>query len=117
MTGAPRPLLTDGSVTIDPSTRALVVRPTASASATARHLWREAVRAQAERPGSAHTIWAKTVAGRSVAFGLPEGNALAFHVNDGSVWRELVSSPGLTARIALDAANPRNIIGVTFRAR
>jgi hypothetical protein len=114
---APRPLLCDGVVTIDSRARALTVRPAADASATAKLLWRDGVRAQAR--ADSKTVWANGAGESRVAFGLPTAdNALEFrfHVGD-PVYRELVSSPGLHARIAVDRANPRTIIGVTFRAR
>ena len=41
---------------------------------------------------------------------------MEFHFHDDPVWRELASSPGLIARIAVARAN-RNIVGVMFRAR
>ena len=119
MTGAPapRPLLCDGVVTIDSRARALVVRPAADASATAKLLWRDGVRAQATAampPG----VWATGAGQPRISFGLPtDDNALEFQF-DGrdAVFRELVSTPGLRARIGVDRAN-RQILGVTFRGK
>ena len=122
MTGAPapRPLLCDGVVTIDSRARALVVRPAADASATAKLLWRDGVAAQAaaEAAGAMpqRTVWASSAGAWQVSHGLPtDDNALEVRF-DGrdAVFRELVSTRGLRARIGFDRAS-RQIINVTFR--
>jgi hypothetical protein len=117
----PRPLIADGIVTIDPRERALVVRPAPSARPYAKVLWAEGVRAQAEafrRGGGPRTVWASGGGSSRIAYGLPEGaDALAFRFGIGDpVYRRLVSTPGLFARIAVDRASDQ-ILGVTFKGR
>jgi hypothetical protein len=52
-----------------------------------------------------------------VAFGLPIGDALAFRFQVGdSVYKQLVSSPGLRAIFAVDLET-RQILGVRFRGK
>ena len=67
----------------------------------------------------ARTPWAHGAGQSQVAFGLPTDDdaALEFRFHRGNpVYRELVSTPGLRARIALDRATGQ-IISVTFRGR
>jgi hypothetical protein len=122
-TTLPRPLIDDGQVTNDLFTRTLTVRPASHASGTAKLLWRDAVRAVAislDGPaGMARAPWANGAGQSQIAFGQPtdDGAALEFQFHRGHpAYRELVPTPGLRARIALDRATGQ-IISVTFRGR
>ena len=69
--------------------------------------------------GIARTPWAHGAAEAQVAFGVPtdDSSALEFRFHVGNpVYRKLVSTPGLAARIALDRATGA-IISVTFRGK
>ena len=115
----PRPLVDDSQVTSDPFTRTLTVRPAPHASGTAKLLWRDAVGALDGPAGVARTPWANGAGQTQVAFGLPSDDhaALEFRFYRGNpVYRELVSTPGLRAWIALDRATGQ-IISVTFRGK
>ena len=65
-------------------------------------------------------MWATGVGRCQVSHGVPVGaDALEFQFHGDSrdaVFRELVSTPGLRARIAMDRATGQ-IIGVTFEGR
>jgi hypothetical protein len=67
----------------------------------------------------ARTPWANGGGETQIAFGVPTNDHAAlefrFHVGH-PMYRELVSTPGLRARIALDRASGQ-IISVTFRGR
>jgi hypothetical protein len=113
----PRPLLDDGVVSIDSRNRTLTVRPSRDASGYAKLLWRDGVAAQAATP-QPPTVWAAGAGQSKVSFGLPtDDGALEFRFAVGDpVYRELVSTPGLRARIVVDRAS-RQILGVTFRGK
>jgi hypothetical protein len=65
------------------------------------------------------TVWAAGAGQSQVAFGLPTDDDAAlefrFHVGN-PVYRKLVSTPGLRARIAIDRQSGQ-IISVTFTGR
>ena len=128
----PRPLVEDGVVTIDQRTRTLIVKPARSASGWAKAVWRDGVRAQRDAarfpaqpgfPARAATVWAAGAGESRIAYGLPtdaDDRALAFRFAVGDpVYRRLVSTVGLRARIAVDTAatTGREIIGVAFGGR
>jgi hypothetical protein len=116
----PRPMVADGVVTIDQRERALVVRPAASARPYAKALWAEGVRAQAAagRLGGPRTVYASGGGVSQVAYGLPVGgDALSFRFDRGNpVYRRLVGTPGLKARIAVDRSS-NQILSVRFTGR
>jgi hypothetical protein len=116
----PRPLTTDGAVTIDARERALVVRPARDARSYAKVLWAEGVRAQAEAAasrcaGDAPTVWASACGQSKVTFGLPAGgDVLKFRFGRGDpVYKKLVSTPGLRATVVVDRGSSQ-ILGVRF---
>jgi hypothetical protein len=80
-------------------------------------LWRDAVRAQAA-VAMPPPVWANGAGAHHIAFGLPtDDGALEFRFHRGQpAYARLVSTPGLRARIAADAANGR-ILSVTFRGK
>jgi hypothetical protein len=63
-------------------------------------------------------VWAAGAGEAQVAFGLPAGSdALEFRFAIGDpVYRQVVSTPGLRARSAVETAN-RQILSVTFKGR
>jgi hypothetical protein len=77
----------DGTVTIDPRTHTLTVRPAPDARAYAKVLWNEGVRAQAEAPGygGPPTVWASGGGADKIAYGMPtaRGDALEFRFHPG----------------------------------
>jgi hypothetical protein len=118
-TTLPRPLIDDGHVTNDLFTRTLTVGPAPHASGTAKLLWRDAVRALDGPAGFARTPWANGAGQSQVAHGLQtdDGAALEFRFHRWHPqYKQLVSTPGLRARIALDRATGQ-IISVTFKGR
>ena len=119
----PHPLIDDGVVENDPLSRTLTVRPATHASGTAKLLWRDAVRALAislDGPaGIARPPWAHGAGQSQVAHGLPTDDhaAMEFRFRRGDpVYRKLVSTPRLAARIAIDRESGQ-IISVTFRGK
>jgi hypothetical protein len=117
-----RPLAAPGAVTIDARTRELVVRPAPDARGYAKVLWSEGVRAQAEAVSEyvtgPPTVWASGGGGTKIAYGLPAGgDALKFRFSlRDSVYRKLVSTPGLRATIVVDRGSSQ-ILGVRFHGR
>jgi hypothetical protein len=117
----PDPLIVDGVVRVDLRERRLVVRPDPYADGQAKRLWRAAVRAEAAsgRGGrDAPTVWASGAGQSQISFGrATDDDALMFGFYPGHpAYKELVSTPGLRARIAVDRANG-GILGVRFRGR
>jgi hypothetical protein len=118
----PRPLLFDGTVRVDARERELVVRPASTARPWARVLWDETVRkmveeAKTRRMQSLPTPWADGGGRDRICYGIPERDgSLRFRFYPGHPnYKTLVSTPGLTARIALDRSNGR--ISVRFLNR
>jgi hypothetical protein len=113
-----RPLIYDGTVTVDLHARELVVRPSSNTRPLAKVLWDQMVedlrsRSWVTRP---RTPWAHGNGERQIAYDLPsDGNTLRFRFPPGDPkYRALVSRPGLAARVAVNLVNGE-VIGITFR--
>jgi hypothetical protein len=118
----PQMMLFDGTVRIDAAERELVVRPASTARPWARVLWDETVRTMVEqsRRGGGHSLptpWASGAGRDQIRYGIPDRDGslkFRFHRGEG-VYKTLVGTPGLRARIALDRSNGR--ISVRFLNR
>ena len=117
----PSPLSCVGVVTVDSAERTLIVQMPDTAEGYARLLWRQGHQAllQSERTGfygEAPTVYASAPGADSVGFALPGDNAtlrFRFHVGD-PIYKQLVSTPGLTATVMLDRSACQ-IMSVRFR--
>ena len=118
----PRPTSAVGVVDHDPVGRILVVRLSERETGYSRLLWREGWTAlrrsqQAGWPADgAPWVWANLPGARQVTHGQPaDGLALSFAFPPGVAgYSQLISRPGLTAIIIMDASS-RRILSVTFR--
>jgi hypothetical protein len=110
------PVADAGTVTVDPFSRTLTVRPAPYADGYTKLLWHDGIRAH-DKP-DAGTVWASGAGKANISFGQPtDDGALAFRFPVGdAVYRELVGSPGLRATFAVDTVS-RRILSVTFKGR
>jgi hypothetical protein len=127
----PDPTAIAVAVSNDPTSRTLVVQPPQRTGRDAV-LWRQGVRAQLEAgvpDGSADTweeyvrsfalpVWGHVGDRREVCQGVPqEDGTVQFRFERGNpVYRELVSTPGLSAIATIDRGTGK-IVGVRFRGR
>ena len=119
----PRPTSAVGVVDHDPVGRVLVVRLSEVEGGYSRLLWREGWTAlrQASEAGwpadGAAWVWANLPGARQVVHSQPaDGLALSFHFPPGTPgYSQLISRPGLTAIIIMDASS-RRMLSVTFRS-
>jgi hypothetical protein len=115
-------MLFDGTVSIDSRERVLTVRPATHARGYAKVLWSETVQAlvDAQNPGrltSPPTPWASFGGYDRIRYGVPDRDgSLKFRFHRGEeIYKTLVSTVGLHARITVDRSNGR--ISVAFRGR
>ena len=106
----PRPLVANGTVTIDPRERTLVVKPEGH-RAQVQDL-------QSRTGGMAPTVWAAGAGHDKIAPGLPgDDGTLRFRYSRGDPnYGTMVSTPGLRATFVVDRETS-HIMSVRFRGR